>query len=515
MFLLVAIVVGLTIFHICTRYNRVARFSRKIAGPRAYPIVGNLFTYDLSNQETIWASIRCLSKTYYPITRIWAIKSVMYFVRHPDDVEIILMSNKTINKGWIYEYFECWLKTGLLTSSGAKWKQRRKILTPAFHFAIVKKYMEVVQEQTENLIKKLREDGNEEMVENLTSFCSKYTLNVVAETAMGVALNKMDSKTIDEFTGAVHGIGDYFIRRIVKPYITDWSLKVMPFLDISRKRNKCLGILHRFTDKMIQERRNYHERTGYEYLQQFTDNPDESVDGRYMVKRRRLAMLDLLLAAERDGLIDDEGIREEVDTFTFEGHDTTATAMAFLLKLLSENKGAQDLARAEVLDVMKKNGGKIEISDLSELNYLDRCVKEGLRLYPSVSHINRRLVEDVKLKNAFLPKGADVALSFYDLHRDPNFWEDPEKFDPDRFLPENVRKRHPFAYVPFSAGPRNCIGQKFAMSVMKFFVASILGNFYLEPVGKLSEIKLSVDLVIRTSKPIYVKFVKINDQSSC
>lgn len=91
---------------------------------------------------------------------------------------------------------------------------------------------------------------------------------------------------------------------------------------------------------------------------------------------------------------------------------------------------------------------------------MERCIKESLRVYPSVPLISRTLEEDIKTRQGYvLPKGQQAFIEIYDIHRNPQYWHDPEKFDPDRFLPENCINRHPFAYVPFSAGPRNCIGK--------------------------------------------------------
>lgn len=115
----------------------------------------------------------------------------------------------------------------------------------------------------------------------------------------------------------------------------------------------------------------------------------------------------------------------------------------------------------EILEVLGNTDQHPTLNELSELKYMERCIKESLRLYPSVPSISRLLEEDVTTTQGYiLPKEACINIHIYDIHRNLSYWSDPEKFDPDRFLPENCVNRHPFAYVPFSAGPRNCIGEK-------------------------------------------------------
>lgn len=139
------------------------------------------------------------------------------------------------------------------------------------------------------------------------------------------------------------------------------------------------------------------------------------------------------------------------------------------------------------------------------MKYLERVIKETMRIYPSVPSIGRILSEDVQLDQYTLPKGTMVSLGIYYLHRDPRFFPDPEKFEPDRFLPENTVSRHPYAYLPFSAGPRNCVGQKFAMYEEKSVLSSIIRSYKITSVEKRDEITLIAELILRTHNGINVK----------
>lgn len=165
-------------------------------------------------------------------------------------------------------------------------------------------------------------------------------------------------------------------------------------------------------------------------------------------------MLDTLLSNEINGHIDAQGVQEEVDTFMFEGHDTSAAAITFILLLLGTHEEEQERVFQEIRDAVISNENEpLSITQFGDLKYLDCFVKECLRLYPPVAFISRELTEDVFLADGTrIPSGNMMHFHIFDLHRDPEQFPDPEKFDPDRFLPENVQNRHPFAYLPFSAG---------------------------------------------------------------
>lgn len=164
-------------------------------------------------------------------------------------------------------------------------------------------------------------------------------------------------------------------------------------------------------------------------------------------------MLDTLLLNESQGHIDADGVREEVATFMFEGHDTTSSALTFSLLLIATYPEVQQRLYEEIREAVDKNNGEpLSLSQFNELQYFDRVLKECLRIYTPVTFISRDTTEEIELAGKTLKPGTMIHLHILDVHRDPEYYPDPEKFDPDRFLPENVAQRNPFAFIPFSAG---------------------------------------------------------------
>ncbi|KAL6420182.1 hypothetical protein ACFW04_012265 [Cataglyphis niger] len=432
----------LLLYYYYVHYGRNGRLFNLIPGPPSHPIVGNAIEFNVS-AEGQWKMYISLSDKYYPIFKLWSCFMYFVLIRHPDDMEIILSSTKHIEKGYAYKLIHPWLCTGLLTSTGTKWHARRKILTPAFHFNILKQFTDILIKEGDYMAESLKDVGGT-VVKDLIPFITEHTLNAICETAMGISLQKY-GEVQQQYRNAIHDI----IQLIVYRY----------------------NLLN--------------------------------------IKKKRLAMLDLLIAVSRDNLLSDSDIREEVDTFMFEGHDTTAMGITFALLLLAEHKDIQERVRIEVENAMQESEGKLTMRSLQNLSYLERCLKEALRLYPSVPVISRNVEEDVKLHSYVIPAGTMLVLNIYGVHRDPNFWSNPEVFDPDRFLPERIQKRHPYSYLPFSAGPRNCIGQRFGLLELKAMIAPLIHNFYLEPIDHLKDIRLTADIIIRPSHPVHIKFIPI------
>uniref|UniRef100_A0A914WYT5 Uncharacterized protein n=1 Tax=Plectus sambesii TaxID=2011161 RepID=A0A914WYT5_9BILA len=207
--------------------------------------------------------------------------------------------------------------------------------------------------------------------------------------------------------------------------------------------------------------------------------------------------LDLMLDMNAKGELPLEGIQEEVDTFTFEGHDTTSTSMNWFLHLVAANPLVQEKLHLEMDEVFGDCDRDFSYDDLAHLTYLECCIKETLRLYPSVPLFAREIREDIDIKGVTLPAGTNVVIVPSMVHRDPKHWEDPEVFRPERFLSQEVTKRHPYAYIPFSAGSRNCIGQRFAIMEEKCVLSTIMRKFKIKSKLRTDQMRVSAELIIR------------------
>jgi cytochrome P450 len=197
-----------------------------------------------------------------------------------------------------------------------------------------------------------------------------------------------------------------------------------------------------------------------------------------------------------------DDIQEEVDTFMFEGHDTTKSAINWTLYAIATNQEVQQRLHREIDQLIGGSNHMLSVDDLNKFEYLDCVIKESLRIYPAVPFIERILSENAFIDGKQLLKGTQATLFIYQVHRDERVFPDPEKFKPERFSSENTLNRHAYAYIPFSAGKRNCIGQKFAMMEIKVVLIKLLSKYEICCEQALDEIKILFELVLRNEEPI-------------
>ncbi|EGI65082.1 Cytochrome P450 4C1 [Acromyrmex echinatior] len=418
----------------------------------------------------------------------------------PEYLEHIFPSTVNITKGDFYDMLKPWLGNGLLTSTDEQWFHDRKLIGPTFHFNILDQFAGIMFEKAEILTKCLQKEIEKEpgKAVNIFPFIINAALDIICETAMGVDVHAQE--VVTKYTSTVHLASSLIMKRLFRPwYWIEWLFYSVP---TGKQFKSSLDILHGFTKEVINKRKI--ERQSQNGHMEFENEDNEFNIG----KRKRQAFLDLLLDqnAKSDTPLTDDELRAQVDTFMFEGHDTTAVAITWTLFLLGDNLEHQAKVHEELEEVFGASETSASIKELSKLKYLDRVIKETLRIFPSVPMISRTLTEDVKIDNYILPKGVMITLAILLTHRNSMVWPDPLKFDPDRFLPENSKNRNPYAYVPFSAGPRNCIGQKFAQLEEKIVLTTILRKWRVKSVKSVDTIKFGGSLILRPSEDVLLHF---------
>ncbi|XP_053202706.1 cytochrome P450 4C1-like [Panonychus citri] len=504
----------------------------KLPGPKSFnPLMGNLpieilkyigADYEASKDlyYMLLNAVRGYTQIYDSdrIFRLWLGWEPVVILWKPENVETILSNNFLLDKSSQYDLLHPWLGTGLLTSTGNKWRSRRKLLVPAFHFKILHDFVPVFNEQGNVMVDRLREIARSGQPIDIVPVVTACTLDIICETIMGVSIGAQNNPN-NSYCRAVYEVGECFLERLMQP--SYWPDAIYYRLERGKEFRRKVQHLHDFTMKVIRDRKDemMNKQVRRPSTISLSTGSGEPISLTMPASsERRLAFMDLLLKHHiNGGELSEEDIREEVDTFMFEGHDTTAMAMSWIIYLLGHNMEVQDRLALEVDSLFDdlnseikadgSNGSTTEITldAIKQLKYLDCVVKEGLRLCPSVPLIGRSATEDMTISGHTVPAGTVIYCFIYQLHRDPEIFPDPEVFNPDRFLPENSGGRHPFAYVPFSAGPRNCIGQKFALAELKIVLARLIRHYRFVSLDQPDKVLFTMEMVLRPKVPIKVK----------
>lgn len=221
----------------------------------------------------------------------------------------------------------------------------------------------------------------------------------------------------------------------------------------------------------------------------------------------RKCLLDFMLEiAKNNQSFTDEDIVDEACTFMLAGQDSVGASLAFCLFLLAQNSMCQQKCVDELDTIFKGSDRPPTMKDIREMRYLEQCIKETLRLYPSVPMIARKISEDIRVDGHTIPANSNVFIFPFATHRMSDIYPEPEKFNPNRFSPEESEKRHPYAFIPFSAGPRNCIGYKFAYIELKTIISTVLRTYELLPVDGKTEIEPIFRITVRAAGGLYVQF---------
>jgi cytochrome P450 len=363
------------------------------------------------------------------------------FINHPELIESVLVTNyHKFRKSRDYQSLRLVLGNGLLTSEGDFWKRQRKLAQPAFHRERIAAYSEVMLQSTSRMLESWRAGETREVHRDLM----RLTLEIVAQT-----LFQADVRHVADLTGEALEIAMRVHLMLAKTgfFLPHW----WPSPLMIRYRNK-VAQLSAMIEKMVEERRQ--EAGSNDLLGMLLGARDE--DGRAMTPQQ---------------------IRDEVMTLFLAGHETTANALSWTFYLLDQNPEVDAALHHELDSVL---GGRLPgLSDVAELPYTSMVVKESMRLFPAVWGIGRESNEPFDLGGYHFKKNTYVFISQYITHRDARFFPEPERFRPERWCEEEAAKVPRFAYFPFGAGPRVCIGAGFANLEITLLLAAISQRYRL------------------------------------
>jgi cytochrome P450 len=387
---------------------------------------------------------------------------------HPDDIERVLVAeNRRFIKNYALIFLQPLMGNGLLLNEGASWLRQRRLIQPAFARPRVESYAPVMAHSVQRLIEAWREG----QTHDIASAMMQLTMTIAGRTLLGI------------------DVGDRFseVARCLETVMYDFLARFGAALPLPRwiptPRNLRLkwtiARLDRIVQQLIDERR--------------SAGPGGS------------DFLSLLLHArdEEDGQgISDRQIRDEVMTMFLAGHETTANALAWTWYLLGQHPQIQQRVQDEARQVL--GGREPAAADIAKLTFCEQVIRESMRLYPPAYVVGRRPVEDVTIGGHFLPAGTNVLMSQWIVHRDPRWFTDPLRFDPDRWSNGLTNHLPKYAYFPFGGGPRVCIGNAFAMFEAPLVLAVMAQQLTLELVTQ-GPLRIQPAVTLRPGQPIEMR----------
>jgi cytochrome P450 len=384
-------------------------------------------------------------------------KSYTYVIHHPDDVKRVLVGNhKNYTKGLGLDRVRILLGKGIMTSEGDLWKRQRYMMQPMFHRRVITGFAELIAAANERRLASWDALAARGDPVNLTDEMSDLTLDIVLRSIFGRDLDRLSEQ-----------------------------LGGNPFEVVTREQSRDLQFAYKFRSltKLVAQ-----------LIARRRATPEEHFD--------YVAMLMAARDKETGEPMGERELIDEVMTLIVAGHETTASGLNWTWYLLSQHPEVEARLHAE-LDAAPDMASP-GLAEMEALACTSQVVNEALRLYPPGWLLSRRTVGADVLGGFEVPAGTNVLLPLYLLHRHPRYWKEPDRFQPERFAPEHEAERPRFAYMPFAAGPRHCIGETFALYEMLMHLYKVARRYRLVYVPD-KPLELEAQINLRTRHPLHMR----------
>ncbi|KAK1886394.1 Cytochrome P450 3A40 [Dissostichus eleginoides] len=371
-----------------------------------------------------------------------------------------------------------------------QWRRIRSVLSPSFTSGRLKEMFSIMKHHSANLLSSMKKKADKDEPLEMKEFFGPYSMDVVTSTAFSVDIDSLNNPS------------DPFVTNIKKMLKFDLFNPVFliiaffPFMGpIFEKLNfaffpaEVTDFFYTALQKIKTGREQSKQNSRVDFLQLMIDSQKTHDSSK----------------VEEDKGLSDHEILSQAMIFLFAGYETSSSSLSFLAYNLAMNPHIMKRLQEEV-DSTFPNKGPVEYQALMEMGYLDGVINESLRLYPIAPRLERVAKATVEINGLVIPKDMVVMVPTWTLHRDPDLWPEPEEFKPERFSKENKGNIDPYTYMPFGAGPRNCIGMRFALVMMRLALVEILQRYSFS-VCKETEIPLEMDVqgLLMPKRPIQLK----------
>nr|XP_061792471.1 cytochrome P450 3A30-like isoform X2 [Nerophis lumbriciformis] len=488
---LLALLITLLVIYGYWNYNTFKKLG--IPGPKPVFFFGNMLNY---RKGFIHFDMEC-SKKY---GKIWGIFDGRSPVLCTMDTAII----KTVLIKECYSVFTNRrnfrlngpLYDAVSIAEDEDWKRIRSILSPSFTSGRLKEMFVIMKHHSANLVSSMKKASDRNQALDLKEFFGPYSMDVITSTAFSVDIDSINNSA-DPFVTNIKKMLKFDLFNVLFLIIVFFPA-LGPIFEKMEFSFFPAAVFDFF----------------YSSLQKIKSNRESSGKGvqcSVWGNRDRVDFLQLMIDSQKNaeqdkkkGLSDHE-ILSQAMIFIFAGYETSSSSLSFLAHNLATNPHVMKKLQDEV-DTTFPNKAPVQYQELMDMEYLDMVINESLRLYPIVQRLERVAKASIEVNGVVIPKGMTVVVPTWPLHRNDDLWPEPEKFKPERFSKENKDSIDPYAYLPFGAGPRNCIGMRFAMVSMKLAIVEILQRYNF-CVCDETEINIEMDVqgLLMPKRPIKLK----------
>ncbi|KZC14255.1 PREDICTED: probable cytochrome P450 6a13 [Dufourea novaeangliae] len=440
---------------------------------------------------------------------VFRVRSPVLILRDPDLIRNICVKNfSSFSNRGIPVNSQDPLSAHLFNLEGKKWKSLRSKLTPAFSSGKLKRMFYLLAECSEEFRKLIDASSKTDESIEARELAAKFTIDVIGSCAFGIQMNALTDEE-SEFHRAAKKLSKPSYKATLWRMLRTAMPKLYKLLGVQVIDPGVTKFFKDVVSQMIKQRQE-HSVKRYDFMDLLIELKEKGTLESDIGNGQTCNEEDAETTEEIE--LDENSIAAQAFVFFAAGYETSSNTIAFCLHELALNAEIQEKTRRDIHDAINSRGSKLTYDAIQDMKYLDIVIAETLRKYPPASLLSRRCESQYQIPGTKveIPSGMRVIIPIYGLHHDPDYYPDPGTFDPERFTEKNKRTRHPYTYLPFGEGPRNCIGIRFALLQIKVGIISFLKNHRVEFCERTTvPIKFSRrSLVTRSEKGVWLKIVR-------
>ncbi|KXJ83621.1 hypothetical protein RP20_CCG003848 [Aedes albopictus] len=477
------------------KHRRFYRISSELPGPVNYPLIGCGHLFIGKSNEEQFAILNDITKTYPSPCRAWLGPKLFVFIDNPEDMQVVLNSPNCLEKADLYRFFRC--EKGLFSSPASVWKVHRKLLSPCFSPAILASFVSIFNVKSGILVQRLEKNLGQEAF-NLFGDISRCTLDMICATTLGTNMD-LQSNEGTEFIKSIEDACELINCRLYKFWLhPEWIYQKTKYY---KEEKECYDRAYKMSRKILEMKQGARSKS------RITQNDVNS-------KLPQIYIDQILRLAEETDVFDDKAIKDELDTIIVGGNETSALTLSHVMLMLAIHQDVQQKVYNEIVNVLGSCDPSIPVHNdhLAKLVYTEMVMKETMRLFPVGPVVARTCTAPTRISKTTIPAGTNIVLGVYNVHRNPKYWgPHVDRFDPDHFFPEKVAERHPYSFLPFSGGPRNCIGYKYGLISMKIMLCHLLRAYQFRSPLKMDQLQLKMSITLKIANRHLVTVERRNE----